>query len=180
MKADISIVQSRKGTEIVLSGKKINIQCILATILFMLPLLLLFRYIYGADSTHVSDMWFWLYAFAGFGVNLLLHALFFGIFSPKGFRSVSFKMHRGAISFIHCNEPIRMWQYRFTCLLPVITLGILPLLYGMTTGNYHATLFGLLLTIGSIDDILILWKLRSFEKDMFINDNSQELRFHVW
>lgn len=180
MKADISIVQSRQGTEIVLSGKKINIQSILAAILFMLPLLLLFRYIYGADSTHISDVWFWLYMLAGFGANLLLHALFFGIFSPKGFRSVSFVMHKGAISFIHCNEPIRMWQYRFTCFLPVITLGILPLLYGMATGNYHFTLFGLILTIGSIDDLLILWKLRSFEKDMFINDCSQELRFQVW
>lgn len=180
MKADISIVQSQKGTEIVLSGKKINMQSFLAIILFMLPLLLLFRYIYGADSTHVSDMWFWLFVLAGIGVNLLLHALFFGIFSPKGFRSVSFRMHKGAISFIHCNEPIRMWQYRFTCLLPVMALGVLPLLCGMATGNYHATLFGILHTIGCLDDILILWKLRSFDKDMSINDCSPELRFQVW
>ena len=163
MKADISIVQSKKGTEIMVSGNKINKYGILAAILFTVPILLLFRWIHGEDMAH-----------------LLLHALFFGIFSPKGFRSISFVKHKGGIRFCHCNEPIRMWQYRTTCFLPILLLGILPLLYGMATGNYYFTLFGTFLLIGSIDDICILWKLRSFGKDAFINDCSQELRFHIW
>ena len=164
MKADISIVQSKKGTEIMVSGNKINKYGILAAILFTVPILLLFRWIHGEDMAHV----------------LLLHALFFGIFSPKGFRSISFVKHKGGIRFCHCNEPIRMWQYRTTCFLPILLLGILPLLYGMATGNYYFTLFGTFLLIGSMDDICILWKLRSFSKDAFINDCSQELRFHIW
>ena len=44
MKADISIVQSKKGTEIMVSGNKINKYGILAAILFTIPILLLFRY----------------------------------------------------------------------------------------------------------------------------------------
>lgn len=175
MKADISIVQSKKGTEIMVSGNKINKYGILAAILFTIPILLLFRWIHGEDMAHVSFLIFWLCALAGFGVNLLLHALFFGIFSPKGFRSISFVKHKGGIRFCHCNEPIRMWQYRTTCFLPILLLGILPLLYGMATGNYYFTLFGTFLLIGSMDDICILWKLRSFSKDAFINDCSQEL-----
>lgn len=91
-----------------------------------------------------------------------------------------FVKHKGGIRFCHCNEPIRMWQYRTTCFLPILLLGILPLLYGMATGNYYFTLFGTFLLIGSIDDLCILWKLRSFSKDAFINDCSQELRFHIW
>ena len=137
MKADISIVQSKKGTEIMVSGNKINKYGILAAILFTVPILLLFRWIHGENMAHVSLLIFWSCALAGFGVNLLLHALFFGIFSPKGFRSISFVKHKGGIRFCHCNEPI-------------------------------------------IDDICILWKLRSFGKDAFINDCSQELRFHIW
>lgn len=139
MKADISIVQSKKGTEIMVSGNKINKYGILAAILFTVPILLLFRWIHGEDMAHVSFLIFWLCALAGFGVNLLLHALFFGIFSPKGFRSISFVKHKGGIRFCHCNEPIRMWQYRTTCFLPILLLGILPLLYGMATGNYYFT-----------------------------------------
>lgn len=175
MKADISIIQSKKGTEIMVSGNKINKYGILAAILFTVPILLLFRWIHGEDMAHVSLLIFWSCALAGFGVNLLLHALFFGIFSPKGFRSISFVKHKGGIRFCHCNEPIRMWQYRTTCFLPILLLGILPLLYGMATGNYYFTLFGTFLLIGSMDDICILWKLRSFSKDAFINDCSQEL-----
>lgn len=180
MKADISIVQSKKGTEIMVSGNKINKYGMLAAILFTVPILLLFRWIHGEDMAHVSLLIFWSCALAGFGVNLLLHALFFGIFSSKGFRSISFVKHKGGIRFCHCNEPIRMWQYRTTCFLPILLLGILPLLYGMATGSYYFTLFGTFLLIGSIDDICILWKLRSFGKDAFINDCSQELRFHIW
>ena len=142
MKADISIVQSKKGTEIMVSGNKINKYGILAAILFTVPILLLFRWIHGEDMAHVSLLIFWSCALAGFGVNLLLHALFFGIFSPKGFRSISFVKHKGGIRFCHCNEPIRMWQYRTTCFLPILLLGILPLLYGMATGNYYFTLSG--------------------------------------
>ena len=129
MKADISIVQSKKGTEIMVSGNKINKYGILAAILFTVPILLLFRWIHGEGMAHVSLLIFWSCALAGFGVNLLLHALFFGIFSPKGFRSISFVKHKGGIRFCHCNEPIRMWQYRTTCFLPILLLGILPLLY---------------------------------------------------
>ena len=156
MKADISIVQSKKGTEIMVSGNKINKYGILAAILFTVPILLLFRWIHGEDMAHVSLLIFWSCALAGFGVNLLLHALFFGIFSPKGFRSISFVKHKGGIRFCHCNEPIRMWQYRTTCFLPILLLGILPLLYGMATGNYYFTLFGTFLLIGSIDDLCTL------------------------
>lgn len=179
MKADISIIQSRKGTEIMVSGNKINKYGILAVILFTVPILLLFRWIHGEDMAHISAS-IWLYILIGFAVNLLLHALFFGIFSPRGFRSISFVKHKGGIRFCHCNEPIRMWQYRTTCFSPILLLGILPLLFGMAAGNYYFTLFGTLLLIASMDDICILWKLRSFGKDAFINDCSQELRFHVW
>lgn len=110
----------------------------------------------------------------------MLHALFFGIFSPKGFRSISFIRHKGGIRFCHCNESIRMWQYRVSCLLPILLLGIIPLLFGMVTGSYSVFLFSLFMIIGSLDDIYILWKLRSFGRDTFINDCSQELRFEVW
>lgn len=100
MKADISIIQSKKGTEIMVSGNKINKYGILAAILFTVPILLLFRWIHGEDMAHVSLLIFWSCALAGFGVNLLLHALFFGIFSPKGFRSISFVKHKGGIQFL--------------------------------------------------------------------------------
>ena len=43
MKADISITKSRKGTEIVVSGKRINKYGIIAAIVFAVPMLILFQ-----------------------------------------------------------------------------------------------------------------------------------------
>ena len=47
MKADISITKSRKGTEIVVSGKRINKYGIIAAIVFAVPMLILFQSING-------------------------------------------------------------------------------------------------------------------------------------
>lgn len=180
MKADISVIQSRKGTEIVVSGNKINKYGIISTLLCIVPVLLLFRLIHGEETAHSSLSIIIPGALIGMVINLLIHAFFFGIFSPEGFKSLTYIKHKGGIRFCHCNAPIRMWQYRIACFLPILLLGILPLFYGLIAGHYNSTLLGILLLLSSFDDITILWKLRSFGKDAFINDCSQELRFHVW
>lgn len=157
MKADISITKSRKGTEIVVSGKRINKYGIIAAIVFAVPMLILFQSIHGETTSHLSLVRFSMCILAAVLVNLFLHKLLFRLFSP-----------------------IRMWQYRITCLLPFLLLGILPLIYGMTSGNYDVTRFGILLAVMSFDDLYILWQLRSFGGDSYITDKSEGLNFHVW
>ena len=157
MKADISITKSRKGTEIVVSGKRINKYGIIAAIVFAVPMLILFQSIHGETTSHLSLVRFFMCILAAVLVNLFLHQLLFRLFSP-----------------------IRMWQYRITCLLPFLLLGILPLIYGMTSGNYDVTRFGILLAVMSFDDLYILWQLRSFGGDSYITDKSEGLNFHVW
>ena len=157
MKADISITKSRKGTEIVVSGKRINKYGIIAAIVFAVPMLILFQSIHGETTSHLSLVTFFMCILAAVLVNLFLHKLLFRLFSP-----------------------IRMWQYRTTCLLPFLLLGILPLIYGMTSGNYDVTRFGILLAVMSFDDLYILWQLRSFGGGSYITDKSEGLNFHVW
>ena len=157
MKADISITKSRKGTEIVVSGKRINKYGIIAAIVFAVPMLILFQSIHGETTSHLSLVRFFMCILAAVLVNLLLHKLLFRLFSP-----------------------IRMWQYRTTCLLPFLLLGILPLIYGMTSGNYDVTRFGILLAVMSFDDLYILWQLRSFGGGSYITDKSEGLNLHVW
>ena len=157
MKADISITKSRKGTEIVVSGKRINKYGIIAAIVFAVPMLILFQSIHGETTSHLSLVRFFMCILAAVLVNLFLHKLLFRLFSP-----------------------IRMWQYRITCLLPFLLLGILPLIYGMTSGNYDVTRFVILLAVMSFDDLYILWQLRSFGGGSYITDKSEGLNFHVW
>ena len=157
MKADISITKSRKGTEIVVSGKRINKYGIIAAIVFAVPMLILFQSIHGETTSYLSLVRFFMCILAAVLVNLFLHKLLFRLFSP-----------------------IRMWQYRITCLLPFLLLGILPLIYGMTSGNYDVTRFGILLAVMSFDDLYILWQLRSFGGGSYITDKSEGLNLHVW
>lgn len=157
MKADISITKSRKGTEIVVSGKRINKYGIIAAIVFAVPMLILFQSIHGETTSHLSLVRFFMCILAAVLVNLFLHKLLFRLFSP-----------------------IRMWQYRTTCLLPFLLLGILPLIYGMTSGNYDVKRFGILLAVMSFDDLYILWQLRSFGGGSYITDKSEGLNLHVW
>ena len=157
MKADISITKSRKGTEIVVSGKRINKYGIIAAIVFAVPMLILFQSIHGETTSYLSLVRFFMCILAAVLVNLFLHKLLFRLFSP-----------------------IRMWQYRITCLLPFLLLGILPLIYGMTSGNYDVTRFGILLAVMSFDALYILWQLRSFGGGSYITDKSEGLNFHVW
>ena len=144
MKADISITKSRKGTEIVVSGKRINKYGIIAAIVFAVPMLILFQSIHGETTSHLSLVRFFMCILAAVLVNLFLHKLLFRLFSP------------------------------------FLLLGILPLIYGMTSGNYDVTRFGILLAVMSFDDLYILWQLRSFGGDSYITDKSEGLNFHVW
>ena len=180
MKTDISIMKSKKGTEILVSSKKIKQYSIIIAILFTVPMILLFEWLHEETETRTSFLNLMIYILIGVCVNLLLHKLIFGIFSPKGFRSITYLRHRGGIHTCHCNEPIRMWQYRFACFMPFVLLGIIPLAYGMIEGVYNTMLFGTLMCIASFDDAYILWQLRSFSNDSFISDRSEELSFHVW
>lgn len=60
MKADISITKSRKGTEIVVSGKRINKYGIIAAIVFAVPMLILFQSIHGETTSHLSLVRFFM------------------------------------------------------------------------------------------------------------------------
>ena len=73
MKADISITKSRKGTEIVVSGKRINKYGIIAAIVFAVPMLILFQSIHGETTSHLSLVRFFMCILAAVLVNLFLH-----------------------------------------------------------------------------------------------------------
>lgn len=180
MKTDISITKSKKGTEIIVSSKKINKYGIIVAILLTVPMLLLFEWFHGEIETRIPFLNTILHFLIGVFINLFLHKLIFGIFSPKGFRSITYIRLRGGIHTCHCNEPIRMWQYRIACFVPLLLLGIVPLAYGMIGGDYNSMVFGLLMCFASFDEVYILWQLRSFSRDSFISDRSEELNLHVW
>ena len=92
MKADISITKSRKGTEIVVSGKRINKYGIIAAIVFAVPMLILFQSIHGETTSHLSLVRFSMCILAAVLVNLFLHKLLFRLFFADTHVAISHHM----------------------------------------------------------------------------------------
>ena len=118
MKADISITKSRKGTEIVVSGKRINKYSIIAAIVFAVPMLILFQSIHGETTSHLSLVRFFMCILAAVLVNLFLHKLLFRLFSPirmwHGMTSGNYDVTRFGIllAVMSFDDLYILWQLR--------------------------------------------------------------------
>ncbi|MBN2777036.1 MAG: DUF3267 domain-containing protein [Bacteroidales bacterium] len=80
-----------------------------------------------------------MYVFIG-GVVLheILHAITWGIFAKKGFKSIKFGFKIKYLTpYCHCKEALRVKHYKLGAAMPLIILGIIPSLYGIVFGDYN-------------------------------------------
>jgi len=111
-------------------------------------------------------------------VHELIHGIVFALYTPLGFRSVTFGFNAKIGAFYcHCKEPIRVKHYRRAGIAPLVILGLIPLVIGYVTGVGWFKTFGLLLTIGGFGDLLVYIKLLKFGKNRLILDHPDKLGF---
>jgi hypothetical protein len=110
----------------------------------------------------------------------LIHGLVFALYAPHGFKSVTFgiNLKLGAL-YCHCRDPLRVKHYRRAGIAPMILLGVIPLIIGLSTGSGWIKTFGLLLTIGGFGDLLICIKLYQFDRNLMIHDHPEKLGFII-
>jgi hypothetical protein len=110
----------------------------------------------------------------------LIHGAVFAMSAPRGFKSVTFgvSLSLGAL-YCHCRDPLKVKQYRRAGIAPLVILGLLPLIFGLSTGVTWIKTFGLLLTIGGFGDLLIFIKLLKFDKNLVIRDHPEKLGFII-
>lgn len=76
--------------------------------------------------------------------------------------------------YAHCKVPLKINHYRIAVMMPVI-LAIGPLIYGYASGNGLYFTIGILMSISSFGDFIILWNLINYQKDAYIQDHSSEI-----
>ncbi len=76
--------------------------------------------------------------------------------------------------YAHCKIPIIIKAYRVIVFLPVV-LGIAPLIYAFLNGDDYWFFLGLSMTIGSLGDFIILWLLRNYPADVFVQDHPSKI-----
>jgi hypothetical protein len=93
-------------------------------------------------------------------VHELLHGLGFVLAGRVSRREIKFGAKWG-VAYAHCKAPLSARAFRVATALPGILLGLLPGLLGLLVGNAWLTVYGAIMSVAALGDVLILWLLRS-------------------
>ena len=111
-------------------------------------------------------------------IHELIHGFFFGIYASGGFKTVKFGINWKAMApYCHCNEPIKVKNYRIAILMPTVFVGFIPLIIGFITGEINIVAVSTFMIIGGIGDFIALWMLKDFKKDTVVLDHPNKMGF---
>ncbi len=103
-------------------------------------------------------------------VHELLHGLGFVLLGRVSRREIKFGVKWG-VAYAHCKVPLSARAYRATTALPGLVLGLVPGLLGLAEGNAWLTMYGAIMSVAALGDVLILWLLRSVPGEARVLDH---------
>lgn len=90
-------------------------------------------------------------------VHELIHGACWSIFTPHHFRDVAFGIMQSTFTpYCVCLVPLKKGQHVFGTVMPLILLGIVPMIVGIAIGNLGVLLVGIFMCVGAAGDILII------------------------
>ena len=130
------------------------------------------RFLEGIVIVSGKLMYFILILIIGIIIHELMHGVSWSYFGKKPLNAIKFGFQLKALTpYAHCKEPLEVRAYRRGALMPGFVLGILPSVIGIITGNGWIMTFGLLFTLASGGDLLILWLIRKVKAGEFVQDH---------
>jgi len=93
---------------------------------------------------------------------------------PKGSIKIGFSW-KNLTPYCHCNQTLSTARYLIGSLMPLIVLGLLPVVVGFTLGQLHWTIFGLfsITTVGG--DLLVIYEIMRVEGVDEVRDHPTRL-----
>jgi hypothetical protein len=82
--------------------------------------------------------------------------------------------------YAHLKRPIEAWQYRIGCWMPGLIVGLLPLLYGLATGQSGWFWYGVLFTWGAAGDAMVLWLIRDVPGHAIVEDHPARAGCYIY
>ncbi len=93
-------------------------------------------------------------------VHELIHGLSWAIFSPRHWKDIEFGVMKQYLTpYCACCVPLSKGQYIFGALMPLVLLGILPMIVGILVGSAPVMFMGVIMADAAAGDILIVWKI---------------------
>jgi uncharacterized membrane protein YvlD (DUF360 family) len=117
----------------------------------------------------------------GIIVHELIHGIVWSRFAKGGFRSIKFGvLWKMLTPYCHCNEPLTVKQYIWGAIMPAITLGFIPSILAILTGNFGMLIFGMFFTMAAAGDFMIINLIRKENKNDFVQDHPSEAGCYIY
>ena len=92
-------------------------------------------------------------------VHELIHGISWAVFAKHHFKDIEFGFMKQYLTpYCTCKVQLSKGQYLFGALMPLILLGILPMIAGILIGSMPVLLIGILMADAASGDIMIAWK----------------------
>ena len=106
---------------------------------------------FGRGLGAMNPLLFLVLLFALIVIHELIHDIEFGF------------MKQYLTPYCTCRVPLSKGQYIFGALMPLILLGILPMIAGILAGSMGVLLLGIIMADAAAGDILIVWKILRYK-----------------
>ena len=157
--------QGFQRVDLTVSIKKANV----FAVILLIPLLMIgFAATWNRSARPGNDPLLILLFFAAYLMLIPVHELIHGAswapFTEHRFRDIEFGfMKQYFTPYCTCTVPLQKGPYVFGALMPLVLLGILPLIAGILTGSIFVLSLGILMTDAAAGDIMIVWKLLRYQ-----------------
>lgn len=109
-----------------------------------------------------------------------LHVLAMVAFARTPISSLRFgaRLSEGVL-YVHSDRPMSARAYRIVLLLPGVVLGVLPTAMGFVQGSGWLILYGYVMVISAIGDLLVLQLMRHVDARAIVRDHPMEIGCQV-
>ncbi|MDO4866771.1 MAG: DUF3267 domain-containing protein [Clostridia bacterium] len=111
-------------------------------------------------------------------VHELIHGACWSLFTPHRFKDIEFGIMKPSMTpYCACLVPLKKQQHVFGTVMPLILLGILPMIVAIAIGNLDLLLIGIIMADGAAGDIMIISMIlgyRSAAKEIVYMDHPTE------
>ena len=165
-----SIVEEMEAQGYLRRDLTINIKkASIFAILLLIPLFIIgygaYYLVNGSIGFGGFNMWFFLVGYIVLVVvHELIHGLFWSLFTPHHFKDIEFGIMRPSYNpYCTCLVPLKKAQYLIGTVMPLILLGILPMIVGILIKNNNVLFLGIVMADGAAGDILIIGRLLGYK-----------------
>lgn len=111
-------------------------------------------------------------------IHELIHGTCWSIFTPHRFKDIEFGFMKSSLTpYCTCLVPLKKGQYILGTVMPLILLGIIPMIVGIVIGNPNALFIGIIMADAAAGDIMVIDQIlrhRSNAKNIVYLDHPTE------